>query len=244
MFGLTKEEYIILESILYEYSRSILSVKMFGSRATGQYKKTSDIDLSISFRNDIISQLRDAFYYSSLSYTVDILDYEKISGSAIQKVIDRDGVILFETDSKGEIIMLDLQLKMKLNDYNKAVSKLSEALKGHIDVDDIYLDATIQRFEFTYELAWKLMKAYLEYLGILANSPRGVFREAFKIEIISDATKWIKMAGDRNLTTHTYNQQNAVDIYNIIHKDYIKLFKEFQKQIRNLIDKVQGSSPV
>jgi nucleotidyltransferase substrate binding protein (TIGR01987 family) len=241
MFGLTKEEYIMLESILYEYSKSILSVKIFGSRATGQYKKTSDIDLAISFRKNIISQLRDAFYESPLSYTVDIIDYDKVSESAIQKVIDRDGIIFLETDIKGKRKMLYLQLKMKLNDYNKAVVKLSEALKGDINEDDIYLDATIQRFEFTYELAWKLMKAYLEHLGILANSPRSVFREAFKIELIPDGAKWIKMVGDRNLTTHTYNQQNAVDIYNIVQKEYIKLFNEFQKKISNLVDQEQKS---
>lgn len=64
-------------------------------------------------------------------------------------------------------------------------------------LEDLYLDGTIQRFEFVFELSWKLMKGYLEYDGIEANSPRGAFREAFKIELIEDGTAWIKRITNR-----------------------------------------------
>ena len=54
-------------------------------------------------------------------------------------------------------------------------------------MDDMYLDATILRFEFCFELAWKLMKAVLQYDGIAANSPRSCIRESWKQGLIPDA---------------------------------------------------------
>lgn len=65
-----------------------------------------------------------------------------------------------------------------MQDYRRAVSRLKEAFEEDTS-NPLFYDAVIQRFEFTYELAWRLMKAYLEHQGIaLINSSRPVFKEA------------------------------------------------------------------
>ena len=67
----------------------------------------------------------------------------------------------------------------------------------------------IQRFEYTFELAWKTVKDYLEYNGIKANSPREAIKEAFANDILQDGQVWIDMLEDRNLMAHTYDEQRA-----------------------------------
>jgi nucleotidyltransferase substrate binding protein (TIGR01987 family) len=105
--------------------------------------------------------------------------------------------------------------------------RLKEALDEDISNPLLY-DGVIQRFEFTYELAWKLMKAYLEYEGIAeVNSPRGAFKEAYKAGLIFEGDIWIDMIGDRNLAAHTYNEEMAKAIYNRIKDQYFERFVTF-----------------
>lgn len=74
------------------------------------------------------------------------------------------------------------RLYEKLDDYNRASSRLNEATKLEIE-DDIIFDGVIQRFEFTFELSWKLMKTFLEATGISdIKSPRGAIREALLLD--------------------------------------------------------------
>lgn len=121
----------------------------------------------------------------------------------------------------------------RLTDYSKAVNRLQEALNTDGNNPLIY-DATIQRFEFTYELAWKLLKAYLIYLGIAeGNNPRDVFKEAFTAGLISNHELWTEMIKDRNLTSHTYDEAEAIRIFGRIKGNYLHVFKE-------LMDKMDG----
>lgn len=75
----------------------------------------------------------------------------------------------------------------KYQNYQKSLIKLKKGLGRDPHTDDLVLDATIQRFEFTYELAWKLMKNYLQYMGNNeATNPRSTFREAYKEGLLSE----------------------------------------------------------
>lgn len=118
------------------------------------------------------------------------------------------------------------KLEDKLRDLKKAFSKLKESASRNPD-DDIVIDATIQRFEFTYELSWKLMKAYLEYNGNLeATSPRKAIKESFKEGLIEDGAQWLDMLQDRNRTSHTYDENCAIEIFNNIKEVYIEIFQK------------------
>jgi len=99
------------------------------------------------------------------------------------------------------------------------------ALNKDLSDDDMYLDATIHRFEITFYLAWKFIKAILEYEGIEANSPRASIREGFKANIIENPAKWLDMLEKRNLSTHTYDEETADEIYKAIKEEYFALLK-------------------
>ena len=81
---------------------------------------------------------------------------------------------------------------------------------------DLNRDASIQRFEFTFELAWKTMRRILKYKGILINSPRDTIREAAKEGFIQDPKKWFLFLENRNLTSHVYNEDVAEKIYSAL----------------------------
>ena len=83
-------------------------------------------------------------------------------------------------------------------------------------------DGVIQRFEFTYELAWKATKAYLEEIGLVdRNSPKAVIKEAYAQKLICHEQNWLAMLDDRHKIVHVYNEQMAKDIADRISDKYI-----------------------
>ena len=69
-------------------------------------------------------------------------------------------------------------------------------------------EGLIQRFEYSFELAWKLLKDYLDDQGITVTSPRKTIKTAFSEGIIKDGDSWIVMLESRNILSHTYNQEH------------------------------------
>ncbi len=74
-------------------------------------------------------------------------------------------------------------------------------------------DSAIQRFEFTFELAWKATASVARDQGLAPNSPREAFKAAFSLGWVDDEPLWLRMLDDRNRTTHTYNEAVAEEIY-------------------------------
>jgi nucleotidyltransferase substrate binding protein (TIGR01987 family) len=97
-------------------------------------------------------------------------------------------------------------------DLAAAVARLEEALA--LPKDGIVRDSAIQRFEISFELCWKLLKAHLEdEHNVYCTSPRTCFRAAFKNGVIEDDPFWIELTALRNYTVHTYNEQLADHVY-------------------------------
>lgn len=120
-------------------------------------------------------------------------------------------------------------------DFKNALKRLIEASKLD-NKNDIVVDAVIQRFKFTFELSWKLMKAYLEYEGIEdIQSPRNTIKSAFKNSLIENGDEWIKMMLDRNRTSHVYDESVAVEIYNNILSHHISLFKKLLEKFNKIL---------
>ena len=124
-----------------------------------------------------------------------------------------------------------------LLNLNNVVIRLEEALSVKIDEHNLVLDATIQRFEFVFELTWKTMKKLLEALGKEATFPKLVIQEAYAAGWITDERLWLQMMQDRNLTSHTYKHELALEIYQKIKIYYVELKKlsEKLKQISSTI---------
>jgi nucleotidyltransferase substrate binding protein (TIGR01987 family) len=99
----------------------------------------------------------------------------------------------------------------KLASLRNAVGRLREAL--NTSETDVSRDAAIQRFEFCFELAWKVIQERARGEGLDCQSPKGCFKLAFKSGWIVDETGWLAMIEDRNRTTHTYDEQLARDVF-------------------------------
>lgn len=239
MYGLSKNVVSKIVNVLAAYAEMIEKVVLFGSRARGDYKLTSDIDLAIKLRGNKnqLSNIIDDLSEENIIYTFDVIDYDNISNEKLKGYIDIEGKTIFQTNSQGQVISTMNKVIDKLGDLEKAVKKLREALKRDASQDDLVIDAVIQRFEFTYELSWKLMKAYLEYNGNLeTTSPRRTIKEAFKDRIIIKGEKWLKMLNDRNRTSHTYDEEIAYEIYMNVKEEYSALFDgllvEMKKRVK------------
>lgn len=102
-------------------------------------------------------------------------------------------------------------MKERLESFQEAIARLKEALAE--PETSLTRDASIQRFEFTVELAWKSIQKFLASEQIVCQSPKTCFQEAFQFGLIEDDEKWIAMMDDRNLTVHTYNEELAKEIY-------------------------------
>ena len=116
-----------------------------------------------------------------------------------------------------------------------ATERLKEALQEQ--ESDIIIDGTLHRFEFTFELAWKTMKDYLEYSGIIdgIGSPREIIKTAFANGIIDDGENWIKMMLARNSLAHLYDEDKSREIYIEIKDIYIYLFEKLNKKFADIL---------
>ena len=123
----------------------------------------------------------------------------------------------------------------KLENLIKDLTKANERLKEAIGLEPtrIHKDATIQRFEFTFELAWKLARAALAHDGIDADTPRLVIKEAYRAKLIQDGEAWIDMLEDRNRSSHIYDEKQAFKIYSKIKSSHFKILEDFEKTIKS-----------
>ncbi|MEA3443040.1 MAG: HI0074 family nucleotidyltransferase substrate-binding subunit [Chloroflexota bacterium] len=128
------------------------------------------------------------------------------------------------------------KLERRIKEAEKALRTLKEISQEPYSV--IVRDATIQRFEYTFEAFWKFLRDYLKEIeGIACNSPKACFREALSSGLMSEeqAMACLRMTDDRNLTSHTYIQEVAEQIYRKISNYY-----ELMENIFNFVKKRIG----
>ncbi|WP_164930610.1 HI0074 family nucleotidyltransferase substrate-binding subunit [Aquifex aeolicus] len=131
------------------------------------------------------------------------------------------------------------RLNKILKDFSSAVNRLEKAInkakefKGSEEYS-FYRDSAIQRFEFTFELMWKVLKVFLEKEGILCRSPRSCIRAFFNAGYSTEEETrlMLKMVEDRNLTVHTYNEKLAEEIFSRL-ESYVKIFRSIYETIED-----------
>jgi len=128
-------------------------------------------------------------------------------------------------------------LDFKYMNLKKAYDRLKEVSDLYDGKNEIIRDSLIQRFEFTYELAHKTLKEFMNYEGVtLENSfPRTIFKKAYVNNIISDEVVWINLLEDRNSTSHIYNEKLANEIAERISNKYVDSIGELIKNLELLI---------
>ena len=125
------------------------------------------------------------------------------------------------------------RFEQRKQDFEKALTRLEEALKE--EPTDIIIDGILHRFEFTFELSWKMMKDYLEMQGIIekTGSPREIIQNGYKQGIVENGEVWIRMMLARNNLAHLYDEATSRKIYEEIKNEYIGLFKKLKSYLNN-----------
>ena len=126
----------------------------------------------------------------------------------------------------------DIRWKQRFQNFKNAFSFLSKAIEL-IDPSEIEEAGIIQAYEFTFELAWKTLKDYLEFNDVAVKFPRDVIKEAFRYELIDNGDIWLDMLDKRNLMSHTYDETSAQLALSLIKDDY---FPQLSK-LYNLLSK-------
>ena len=134
----------------------------------------------------------------------------------------------------------DIRWIQRLSNYKKALKKLGEAvaLDREKKLNELERQGIIQAFEYTHELAWKVMQDFFVYQGNSEiRGSRDATREAFKRELITDGDSWMEMIKKRNLTSHTYNEETAEEIYKSVVQVFYPLFVDLQNEMEGLKSK-------
>lgn len=128
------------------------------------------------------------------------------------------------------------RLRLKYKDALNALNTLRDILKEPFTI--IIRDATIQRFEYTFEALWKFLKEYLKKKeGIISNSPKACFKKIFSLGFLTEeeTVRCLEMTDRRNDTSHTYKKEVAQFIYSKI-KRYYTLMKNMVEQFKDRIE--------
>ncbi|HEX8378094.1 MAG TPA: nucleotidyltransferase substrate binding protein [Pedobacter sp.] len=133
------------------------------------------------------------------------------------------------------MINQDIRWIQRFSNYKKALSQLQKFIdKG--ELNELEEQGLIQSFEYTYELAWNVIKDYYQHQGVSnIQGSRDAFRIAFNRELLSDGEVWMKMIESRIQTSHTYHEEIAAEIAEAIVGKYFDAFKELEQRLENLV---------
>lgn len=220
MHGLSKQ--MIQQIIDIAQRCAVQKLVLFGSRARGDHRQTSDVDLAVyGLEQKHETTFRSAIEELPTLLKFDIVPIRKDTDAVLLAEIERDGVVLME------------KRVTKAAQFAKALARTKESVEDYRRIENSTMrDGVIQRFEFTCELAWKACREYLLEEGFIGiDSPKAVMRQAYASGLIDDEQGWIALLQARNLTSHMYSEQQAQEIYKAIVGTYIGLFDRLSEKL-------------
>lgn len=128
----------------------------------------------------------------------------------------------------------DIRWKQRFANFNRAFLLLREAMDNDMStLSQLEKEGIIQRFEYTFELAWKVLKDKMENDGIVLDqiSPKAVVRQAYAAKYINAPETWLRMIGDRNLMSHTYDFVKFEAVIQTIAAEYLPMLEEWHLQL-------------
>ena len=185
-------------------------IYLYGSRANGEAVQTSDIDIGYddkAFRQNYL--IEEDIQKLPTLIKIDVKNIAFTEERFRNRVIST-GKVLYSASKKQ-------RFEDGLYNFQKAYEKFRKAIAGKDEYydqgfGDIYLDLIVKRFEFTYEMSWKAIKRYLDYIGLGCTGPRMCFKEAFTQRVIEHEEIWIDMIEQRNLSSHIYDEDEIKEI--------------------------------
>lgn len=135
----------------------------------------------------------------------------------------------------------DIRWIQRLDNYGKALDRLQKAadivsaskmFSG--DVDELLKEGLVQRFEYTQELAWKVMKDFEEYQGFTdIQGSRDAIRRALQMGLVASQS-WMDTVSSRNLTSHCYDESEFNSILDKIINDFLPIFNDFRQKMKSI----------
>ena len=195
---------------------------LFGSRARGDHRPRSDIDLAVYG----LPAPRQLSFTEAVEQLPTLLDFDVVfisekTPEELRRNIEKDGIVLMDRTTE------------RLTQLTSAITRLEEAIAEYAQAGlSSSRDGVIQRFEFCAELAWKAARDYLLAEGYTEiNSPKAVMRTAFSDGLIDDEAGWLALLNARNLTSHLYDEAAAEEIFSAIQTKYRRLFRELTNKL-------------
>ena len=132
----------------------------------------------------------------------------------------------------------DIRWLQRYSNFHKACQRLIEVTESEITIDDLSeleQEGLVQRFEYTFELSWKVMQDLLIYKGYeFMLGPNGTLKMAFEDGLISDHDGWRQMTKSRNMLSHVYDEEEADAVVRLIFSRYAPLLKSLDKKLEQL----------
>lgn len=130
---------------------------------------------------------------------------------------------------------MDIRWIQRFDNFHKACQRVLDITESdrHVDeLSDLEMEGLVQRFEYTFELAWKVLQDLLKYKGYeFVQGPNGTLAQALEDGMISDHDGWRQMARARNTTAHTYNEEDVKEVAYDIYDKYAFLLKELDLKL-------------
>lgn len=215
----------IPEAVLTQISsagrRFAARVVLFGSRARGDHRPLSDMD--IAFYGTDTGYLAFA---EALEQLPTLLEFDCVH------ITDHTSPELIHNIQKEGIPLMSRAAE-KTAQLQRAVSRLKEAIAEYEQThSQAVRDGAIQRFEISAELAWKATQDYLEEQGYLdVHSPKAVMRKAYLEGLITDEQGWLSLLDARNKTSHLYDDILADQVYQQIQGTHLPLLDALMKRL-------------
>ena len=220
-----------IKEIILKYANPT-RIYLYGSRANNEENERSDIDIAYDdkdFDRDYLIQ-NDLNKIKTL-LKIDVKNIAKTQ-ERFRNRVKATGKVIYSATKK-------LRAEDGLYNFSNALYRFIDAIDKEKELKlegfgDLYLDLIVKRFEFTYEMAWKALKRYLEFLGFEPKNPRGTFKEGYAQGILKDEAVWLDMIEQRNATSHIYDEYEIKDITNKVHQ-YKKAFLSLKIELENAL---------
>jgi len=126
----------------------------------------------------------------------------------------------------------ELRWKQRFENYSNALKHLSKGVEKET-LSDLEAAGLIQYFEVSFELAWKVMKDYLQAEGFQVRTPRESIKEAYRIGLIERGELWLEALQARNLSAHTYDEKILESFIEEIRNDYFVILRDLKNTLES-----------
>jgi nucleotidyltransferase substrate binding protein (TIGR01987 family) len=202
-------------------------IYLYGSHASGEADEGSDIDIAFDDPDLGFEQLDAIEQAINELETLQKIDVKNLAHTSerFQNRVKSTGKVLYSHSKKQRFEDQLYNFNNALERFNTVVNDKDTFYKEGFS--DVYLDVAVKRFEFTFEMAWKAIRRYLDFSGVTCKSPRACFKEAFAQGLVEEEGVWLEMIEFRNLSTHIYNEQEIQELL-----DYVSSFSKAFNQLK------------